>query len=320
MERLLKRPLDEIISENNAQLGKRVKTHDSITQEEETIELDATQSDIDYDATQTEVDPHTLLTQDIGSDDEEEKKANDNENDYRPLSESTRYHLTKKVITLARSLTEDVSSTELRAFRRGKSLDGPPIHEHVKDKDIASTTLFWPMRSRNVLAKNFEQEASTITLNDAEDSDSDTEIPISSAAMTLPALARPLCEVVVERCQEHKMTSSASTRAHLSHIARDSNIFVDKLLESLLTRNAIALQGNEQNFVSTSWSMYQGIPSANWRFVADSVLPRVDTNGRRRSVLPGLLTEVTRQRIKARIQTLYAQSWQEELNAPKFSS
>ncbi|OQR90120.1 hypothetical protein ACHHYP_05787 [Achlya hypogyna] len=211
-----------------------------------------------------------------------------------------------------------VSRIEIQAITSGYRLDGPPTIGPIKEKDFMRSTFVWPVNPRNVLATDFAQEPGTIALDLDADSDSDTEVEVPASTAALPVLPRPLCEVVTDQCRAHVVQPTPHTTAHLGYLVRSASAFTDKILESLLVRNAMALEGNEQNFNTTSWTMYEGRPSANWRFVADSILPKTDAQGRRRTVLADALSDATRQRIEARVRSLYDQPWQAHLNAPAY--
>ncbi|KDO24994.1 hypothetical protein SPRG_09724 [Saprolegnia parasitica CBS 223.65] len=221
---------------------------------------------------------------------------------------------------IARCLASHVSAPELHHIHYGVPPSGPPTRAPLKENDELASTFVWPVNPKNVLSTEFEQDASTIQLDLDLDSDSDTETAVEPTLTALPALPRPLCEIVTDRCRQHGLQPTPTTTSHLGYLARQSNVFLDKMLESLLTRNAMALQGNEQHFSSSSWTMYKGMPCANWRFVAEGLLQATDGTGRAHSVLPRQLTDATKKRIEARIRALYDQPWQTlGLNAPVWS-
>jgi hypothetical protein len=78
----------------------------------------------------------------------------------------------------------------------------------------------------------------------------DKLMEIDELQSCLPSLAKPVCDQIAKNCRRQNIQFRKSVieqsvlTAQLSHLARRSNVFIDKLLESLLTKNAHALQGN----------------------------------------------------------------------------
>jgi len=113
----------------------------------------------------------------------------------------------------------------------------------------------------------------TKILLDSNESDSDSEDEAMAtnttsnynASLCLPKLPSPLCEAVEKACCEHNMRNSKHVddsmkikpsidlSPKLSYLVRKSNTFLDQLLESIMIRNAIALQGDQQNFSDAAW-------------------------------------------------------------------
>ncbi|KAF0690369.1 Aste57867_18204 [Aphanomyces stellatus] len=210
-------------------------------------------------------------------------------------------------LTVMRGLCTELPYVELHAINGNTPLSGPPSCVPETEANAAKALFRWPVRAQNLLRKRFEEEGGRIALDlETLDADEDEAVDIEDAC--LPALPSSLCDLVVNECRRMKMaapanaTATAVLRSKLSHLVRTAAVFTDTFLESLLTRNAVALQGNEQKYSSAAWSSIHGTPCANWRFV-DETVKQQSTVGR------VTLASATKKRIRARLNAIYGDAW-----------
>ncbi|ETV95242.1 hypothetical protein H310_11149 [Aphanomyces invadans] len=243
----------------------------------------------------------------------EDEDDNDTEDEENPLGGIN------AAWSVMRGLCTHLSHGEVAAINRGQVLHGPPGANPVTQANALKTIFRWPVRARNLLRTSFEMEPSRIDLDlDEVDNADDADTAVDVEDSGLPALPEPICAAVAKEYRRHRnpetqqIDDPSELQSKLAHLVRGSAVFVDSFMELLLVRNAAALQGNEQHYSNSAWSSIQGVPCANWKFVAESLDNPPGPPHRAPTSLPAIiarLTPETKARIMARLEAIYDESW-----------
>ncbi|TYZ60676.1 hypothetical protein PybrP1_000326 [[Pythium] brassicae (nom. inval.)] len=244
----------------------------------------------------------------------------------QPVSEAERYE-TKTALW---SLVAHVSRREQSALRHGQRLDGPPIEDPIAHSDEFKRKFRWPVRMMNLPEQDFAQDPIEI-YNDYELELARTEQQDQQAApgsyqaharraSAFAPVPRPIVEAAAAAAAESQRASRKRKRpcgtvsaTALTVAARVGEQFTDRLLASLISDNASALQGSNPGYSQRSWTPLpvSRRPVANWRFVLENALKQSvgDAAGGR---LSASLRPETLHRIRERLKTLNSLPWKSD--------
>ncbi|TMW63380.1 hypothetical protein Poli38472_002321 [Pythium oligandrum] len=225
--------------------------------------------------------------------------------------------------------------TELAALEVGGRPIGPPVNQPISTNDQWKRKFRWPLQMRNVRRKSFTATVDEVAHDYAIDLHPDTNpTPVSATKAAFAAALAPNVRAFVDSTvasvsevtrKRPRLTDddedlktldeNAVTARELSTIAGVSEHFADRLLESVLTNNARALQGEDSSYPQQCWTPLPATkkPIANWRFVLEH-LCETDTHPSHapQDALCPRLHKSTLLRIRERLKTIYGLAWRED--------